>query len=417
MNIGGRYHRIRAFGPDDFTPPYIWDTRMQKLIPYQNGEWDRAGSVWFPAIRGGSAGMTHGQGYQNLWLYANDTTSMTANGLGLDSAYVYNTSGDAVGIRFVFPESKTLSTVYFFVQSFTGTAANVNDVEIELRNDIAGPKPGATLHASVAVDPGGTTGWKSGAVSFALTGGTYYWISLSDADGGVTDFATVRRTCTGIGGSPTTGTIMSGAPHRFAVSISSNGWSAITGQDNVVGTCVLVFSDNTVFGWPFTARAASANNTNDKGLYIDGTAAQVKIWGAASLSTLTSGSAFHVYSGSAAPNAPTATGTVQLIGNGAGATNLTGFMLPSVYTVTKETPHRFTFGFSVNSTVMARLQIGTGADANLKKAMRGGGGWYWTDGTGTTWTDATDEQPTMYIFAEDFFDQGGVSMSRVRLGM
>jgi hypothetical protein len=417
-----RYHRIRAFGPDDsFTPPYIWDTRMQKLIPYQNGEWDHVGDVWFPAIRGGVAGVTSYQMYSNLWLYANTASSLTSNGIALDSAYTYNSAGDSVGNRVILTEAKTLSSVYFYIVSFTGTAANVNDIDLELRNDggtAVAPKPGATLHANVTVDPASGTGWKSGALSFAMSAATYYWILVADPDGGATDFATVGRFFTSVGSAVSaTGSLMSGA-QRMMNAITTTGWNIVTQHDGLMGRMVLVFTDGTAFGNPFSTRANPASSSDDRGLYIDGTQAKVKVWGIATLDGALPASvtSFHVYEGSAtAPNAPTATGTVAL--TDVGSSSVRGYMLPSLYTVNKETPHRFTFGFSSNNTSIARLQIGTGADANLKKAMRGGGGWYWTQGSGTTWTDTDSEQPSMYIFAEDFFDQGGVSMSRVRLGM
>jgi hypothetical protein len=72
-------------------------------------------------------------------------------------------------------------------------------------------------------------------------------------------------------------------------------------------------------------------------------------------------------------------------------------------TLAKAAEYRVVFTYSASATTPRKLSIGTGADANLRAARMGGGGWYWAQANGTTnWAnDDSNGVPQVGLIIED----------------
>ena len=86
-----------------------------------------------------------------------------------------------------------------------------------------------------------------------------------------------------------------------------------------------------------------------------------------------------------------------------GGSTLGGFLFGTPPTLAKATQYRLVFTYGSATALPRKLTIGTGADANLKAAMLGGGGWYWTEANGTIdWSnDDTASWPQVAVVIED----------------
>lgn len=411
----GRYHRVRPLGPHGWGAPYVFDRgRAQqgpRLIPapYDKGEtfkgftrygewWRSPGGLWSPIHQGGSGPSAP----RTVLPRVIQSTSLTATQttLGLDSIYLNGVSGDAIANRLVPNDNATVSLVYFFIVSYTGTAANVNDINLELRNNSFTTGPSTTLHDSQTKDPASATGWiESTGWTFVVTGGTPYWLVVGDADGGIVDFATLSRH-----------TSLWGFVSHAADSISvqtTDGWASVRTFNVNPSMVVVVFTNGRTLGDPFSAVAASTSSTNQRGLRFIAPAT-VKLYGsvrhnAIAAATITG---INLWADSNGPGGSAdANGTAPLLANQVGNVPF-GFAFGTPPTVTQGQSYRLVYAYGAASTTPSRLQIGTGSTASLRAAMAGGGDWYWTEANGTTdWSnDNTSEFPGMDVLVEDFLE-------------
>lgn len=415
----GRYHRVRPLGVSGLGEPYVFDRgRAQegaRLIPapYDKGEthkgftrygewWRSPEGLWTPAIRGG-AFVSGAHQSPRTPLFHPFAGSLTQAVLALDSNYANAVGGDAIGHRFTLNVADTLSAVYYYVTAFTGTAANVNDLNLELRNNDTTTGPGGTLHESQAHDPNtpssvagwrSTTGW-----TFAIVAGTQYWLVIGDADGNLTDFATLLKD----------GSHVQGIAFQNANSHSvqtTDGWTTVRTFATKASSIVLVFGSGRTLGSPFATSAAPASSTNQRGLLFTAPTS-CRLYGA----NLTSGSTnsisgVRLWRGPAGPSGSPPVGDT-------GAITLTAQVVAGTRTgVAFETPPyiaqaealRLVFTFSGNAAAPLKYQIGAGADATLRSAVAGGGAWYWTEANGTSdWSlDSINEFPQMDLYIDDF---------------
>jgi len=404
MHLIGRWERVRELGPHGWGPGLLYDRKWNVMRPNTaTGEWWRCRSgFWHRVVQilTDQAGALRGAmefGCLTVGFPQEQQLSFTTT--TLNSNYVYVTTGNATGGRLQLPATKTLTDVYFFIVSYGGTAANVNDLLVEVRDDSS--KPGATLHSSVVVDPASATGWiKATGFTQTITGGTLYWIVVGDPDGGASN-AVIQGRCS-VSSSNVVGEIRTmGA--WFANATTANGWSTAS-INTAIPVFVLVFNDGSVVGFPFTNDAAPSNDANQKGLrMVGGFTEDVKLWGA-KIGSVAGFTALNVWSGTDGPGgSPTAQGTKALVGvSTLTTTQHVGVMFDSAVTLTGGADYRITFDNGAsNMQVPRKAQIGTGADANLRAAMLGGGNWYSTSESAGAWSDSTSEFPLMALLVED----------------
>jgi hypothetical protein len=421
----GRYERVRIFWPHykAVSAPYIIDKKNETLSPSGDKHWWKSPEgLWIPHVSGGvgnnySGGFGSGIDFLPTEL---DGTAISKSSTILDSAYVAGTSGDAIGFRFPMVEAKTLTDVYFDVNSYLGTAANVNDIDIEIRaHDSVNNFPdvsGAAL-ASGSVDPASLTDrWQNvGSLSVSLSAGSVYWYIVADLDGNSTDRANVSRILV-----PDNSTIET-AYVRCMAATTTNGWSSQISRQVDAPACVISFSDGTSIGFPFLILTAAPSDTNQKGLLLNsGFSGNARIYGSVLSDRDNDLSSLKIWEGSSGPSgtpfAETSTfvRATQTGGNTKGGFLFTGSSFPLL---TKGITYRIVFQ-PTGVAVDAPDQYDTGpvSDANIRAAFPGGGDWYWTAESGGSWVDDQDLFPVMGLLIDDFDPdsaEGGDATGRV----
>lgn len=377
------------------------DWKTGELKPYRCEEWwyDKKHQVWLPTVRGGAIKGGYEFGAFRFGLSNDAGGSITATNLALDSAYTFGSAGDAIASRCSVIESETLNSVYFRVVSYTGTAANVNDLNFQLRNETSG-LPGSTLHTSATKDPASATGWIAlTGLSFAMTAANSpYWAILGDADGNGTDFATLMRS------------VNLSLPEQIAFSQASqttDGWGT---QTLVVapGSVLLVFASGRTLGCPFTASNVTSN-TNKKGYVLGGFTTGVDLIGMM-VAQDADYDRIEWWAGSAGPSgSATQTGTLRIFANTA-ATTVAGMVFAGGLQLAAGATGRLTVDSSVGgTTTLRRFNIGTGEDATLRSAMIGGGAFSYAEANGTTnWAnDLVGSFPAGDLIFRDMVASGG----------
>jgi hypothetical protein len=318
--------------------------------------------------------------------------------LALDSNYVNATSGDAIAARFKLPRAEVLNTVYYFVTAYTGTAANVNDLDLELRNNSDSTGPSSTLHEGKTHDPGATTGWRSSTGwSFSMSADTFYWIIIGDADGNGTDYATLLRNTNTFNNQRDYG--------KFVGVQTTDGWASVRTFSGAIASLVLVFASGRTIGNPLTASVNTTSNQNRRGLRFVAPAT-TKLFGmTGTLGTAsTTITGIELWSGENGPSGSAdATAATEIRANQIGDI-IAGYAFETPPTITQGTSYRIVFTYGSNTTAPSKLNIGTGADASLRSSMLGGGNWYFAGANATTdWSnDDTSAMPGVDLLIEDF---------------
>lgn len=409
MRLIGRWERVRPVGAGGVGAAYFLDRKWATLTPVggEDGWWKSPAGVWrrvAPCLYD-EAGVVSGS--LSYWPMTVGIPTFAAAGqttLALDSAYTYNSAGDAVASRLIRRTAATLTSAYVFITAYTGTAANVNDLNFEFR-DNGTTKPGSTLHASATVDPASATGWIAfSGLSYAAAAGVYFYAIVGDADGNGTDFATALNQTNSMGN----GTALAFDFHAVVGAYrTTGGWaSGITGA-GAVGVLATGWSDGSTIGNVFTAVGNSTGSTNQKGLRIGDLSAPVRCFGMMASATNPNMSGLNVWRGdtgpAGAPEAGYSSTTVMYTHNTTG-NEQRGYIFATP-PVLHRGPWRLVFTYSASSNLPNRAQIGTGADAVLRAAMFGGGTWYWAEANGTTdWSnDNTSSFPNVSVLLEDLF--------------
>jgi len=404
MHLLGQVDQVRLLGPYGLTGPPLALSRRKstpgRLAPFRHPEWHRsAAGVWMPVPEvWGGAGFSGSWQWQRVAFGQYGSAASTQTTQNLSVLYLFGVTGNVGGGRIRLLTAKTVNNIYFFITAYGGTAANVTDIDVELRNDTSN-KPGSTTHIGTTINPASATGWinKSG-LSFAASADTAYWVSIGDSINATiaTDFATLLLRCIN-GTSP--GDFDQG--DRMAAD-STNGWSTTTLRSGGL-SMVVTMSDGTSIGNPFSATAAPSSATNRKGLLIGALTESLKVLG---MVAYPGGSANYtgveLWSGTGGPSGTAdATGVHDMYGGS--STTLAGFLFATPQTLAKATQYRLVFTYGSATALPRKLSIGTGADANLRAAMLGGGGWYWTEANATTdWSnDDTSSWPQVAVVIED----------------
>lgn len=414
MHLIGRYEKIRAWAlpADVISAPYILDRGRARtdplLIPSPGDEWWKSPSglwrqvkdIWRSETGGLSGGSTGAEQQLFIGFLINGPAVGVAT-FSLNSGYTAGSAGAAASGRMFLSVAKTISAIYFWINSFTGTASNVNDLNVEVRTEsstfrIPNTTAGGLLDSGV-VNPASATGWtKVTLAGTALAAGSLSHLIVGDADGGATDFAVVSvgSTVTEATQAPTQGLYLSVS--------TTNGWGAITTQQRLAHI-VALFSDGTARGDVFTTKVSPAVNTNRKGLYIGGVTAPLKIFGFAQGQSLNGNHSLELYDASTNPGGTVlATGTVSF-----GNSSEYGYWL-TPYTLAKNTAYRIVLKASSGNVLGPGSRqhgaLGTGAsNADLNGGMLGGGAWYYAEANGTTnWSnDNVNIFPDCQLLIED----------------
>jgi hypothetical protein len=435
MHLIGRYERVRPWHPatDHWDPPFILDRKWATMAPFACDEWHRLKSgVWISTTRAAMAALKDQRGTLSfpsngpqfrLPMQLGGSGGNSGATLALDSAYVFNVSGDGAAIRYV-GQGKSVANLYYFISAAaTGTQANINDIEAELRNSNSGATlPSTTLHSSGSANPNGEgtwIGWHKIALS-AFTGvlGTLYWGIVGDTDGNGTDFATIQYAF-GSGDHLLFDAVFL-QPYFNAAGFSSAA-TTTTRWPNII----IEYTDGTTQGWSTTTHNTVSSTTNRRGLRHPGFTEQIKVWaaviGTGGFSSGPTGIEIYNDDGTVPGGTTQASGTV-LLQSGA---NIIGALLSAAYTVPKAVPQRIVFTYGgVSTTAPRKLAIGTtnGYATALRAARMGGAGYYYAEANGTTnWAnDDQDAQPDLALIFEDVVAQaaGGGAHGGLRpLGM
>lgn len=404
MHLIGRYIAARRFGRLGWGSPYILDCKWNRLLPRKGPEWWRSPEGFYiPVIQGGSGLI--GTNQRPRMRFGMGVSSGVVGTVHLNGNYIAGTSGPASGVRFKVGSSLTLQDLYFFIDSFVGTAANVNDLDLELRTgtELLPNTAGAGLKDSRTYDPLSTVGWnKTTGWTFTLVADTVYFGIVGDADGTAGDRAVTQKNYFDLINQYTAENLDWTAMHTV------NGFiSATIGVG--CGSMVMVFTDGSAMGSPFTGSSSSTNNALQRGLVIGGLNGTFKLLAI----IMTGGSSANmngakVYAGATGPTGGHMAAGTTILATLGGVNQ--GIRFTPAPSLSSNTPYRLVFTFGGNSIVPAKVNIGTGADAGLKAAMAGGGGFYWTQevaGAPNTWGDDVAAWPSMDILVEDII---GVSI-------
>jgi hypothetical protein len=381
---------------DGLSAPYILDRKTGHLTRYNHHDWHYlADHGYAPAIYGGS-GNLNSLSYLRFMLGTRSNATTGSTNVTLSNNYTYGSAGNASGGRFRFLAARTVTNLYFNISSYTGTAANVNDILVELRNDTSN-LPGSTVHASQSKDPASATGWiNCSGLSFAASADTSYWVSVADPDGNATDNALILSR---IGAGIDVDDYL--ICDRMSAD-STNGWSTGTLRSNP-SSIVIGFDDGQGFGTPITSIVGSTSSTNRRGFYFQsGFTEKLLCLGMLMPGGSNNLSSVEYYEGSS-----TTPGTGATVGNHqvfvGGSSTIAGYFFNTPPTVPKATAHRLVFTFSSNTGAPRKQSIGTGADSVLRSAMLGQGSWYWAEANGTTnWSnDDTNSTPQCTFLFED----------------
>jgi hypothetical protein len=396
-----RYIRTRLLGQsqpiEGISAPYILDRRTGHLSPYNHHDWQYLADIGYaPAIYGG-AGNLNSLSYPRFYLGTRSNATTGSTNVTLSNNYTYGSAGNASGGRFRFLAARTITNIYFNVSAYTGTAANVDDILVELRNDTSN-LPGSTVHASQSKNPSSATGWiNCSGLNFAASADTSYWVSVADPDGNATDNAQVLSR---MGAGVDVDDLL--VCDKMAAD-STNGWSTATIR-SAPSSIVLGFDNGQGFGTPITSIVGSSSSTNRRGFYFQsGFTETLSCLGLIMPGGSANLSAVELYDSSATVpgTGVLATGNHQVFAGG--GSTIIGYFFNTPPTLAKATGYRLVYTFSSNTALPRKMSIGTGSDSVLRSAMLGLGSWYWAEANGTTnWSndDNTSIPQASFLFED-----------------
>lgn len=317
-------------------------------------------------------------------------------GYALDSNFTLGTAGDCVGIRFLAPIGNVhIHSVYFFLH-----AANTSSHDLICHVANYGT---STLKAGTSIrsvnSAGGTTAGKwikfdFSAYTDVLTENEFYWVVVGDAAGSGSGYSIRTRNSSNLTNDTSSSTGMS---YFYGCHYNSAGFTTDGTQSAYPVSFIIVFSDGTIVGHPYTQSVDSASNTLEQGikLVFD---EKLTFSGLFSQALSSSVSTIQIYSGSTAPG-----GTVWSGFNSGNPYTLLSkhktfgtLWFPSPVTFEKNTVYRLTIKKSSANTSPGYNEVEDastpGTDALA--CCLGAGSWCYTIDNGAGgWTDynnATD---------------------------
>lgn len=421
FNIGGRWERCRYLDAQGPGAAYFIDKKWNKFIPVKEDRWFQSlEGLWYPHMRGGATstpgweqGSAHMGGF--LEMETNGTLSTTV----FDSNYVYGTSGDSNARMFFIGQSKTINSIFYYVSAIDGSPGALT---IEIRDQNTGSpagdsnSPGTTVLFTTTDTPSGV-GWNEiTGLTHVPTVDATQWLVLGDLAGDGTNKYTVGIKLNGA-------SALASFPDSFhRVMTTTNGYTSVSNATFGSPMYVLYFSDGTAYGNAFSAQSAPANTNTQKGLYIDGWSADVKLYAVTFGDGVpTDPVGINIWQGSTGPagGSPFRASDIAYFENSTNAPRAFGFTQPFP-TLAASTPYRIVVDVTggTSNGVPDRFDIGTvngGGDARIKKAMSPGqGAWYWTEDISSAWSDTETAIPRMGFFVDDWTPDTSSVSSGVR---
>lgn len=316
-------------------------------------------------------------------------TSGTNTAYSLDSNFELGVGGDCVGIRFVAPPGGVhVHSVYFFLDAAN---ASSHDLICHLAgyNSASVTRANTTSIRSVNA-AGGTTADKwikfdFSAFEDALTAGDIYWAVAGDAAGTGSGYQIRTRNSSIIS---VNNSIESKLFYMYSndAGFTTNG-TAIP----ITYSAIIVFSDGSVIGSPYTQNTGSASNTLERGLKFifdekitcAGVTMNLASANASTLQVLSEGTApgGSAWSGFNGGNAYTMTAGQKVIG---------GVQFPSPVTFEKNTYYRLTIRSTDNHTYPGYSEVEDYAtlESAALNTLLGAGSWCYTIDNGAGgWID------------------------------
>lgn len=318
-----------------------------------------------------------------------DGTSGSETGYALDSNFTLGSAGDCAGLRFVAPIGGVhVHSVYWFLHAADATG---HDLVCALTgyNSASALRANTTAIRSVNA-AGGTTANKwikfdFSSYSDSLTADDIYWVVVGDAAGNGSGYQIRTRTSSY---KSLETTIINRFQYIYTndAGFTTNGTAATPPF-----LCVVVFSDGSVVGMPYTKSVGSANNSLERGLkfIFD---EKVTCSGLSMNIASANVSSCQIYESATVPN-----GTVWSGFNGGSAytiptssRNIGGILFPSPVTFEKNTYYRITIKSSSSHTYPGYNEVEDYAtlEADALKTLLGAGSWCYTIDNGAGgWTD------------------------------
>lgn len=333
---------------------------------------------------------------------AQPTVSVTT--LALDSAYIYNSAGDAFFTAWSPDETGDLTDFWVKVSAYTGTWANTDGViNVEVReNIVATYRPGSTLIGSFTITLDGlTTGWiKKSGLAITLTAGKYYCFVIADADGGAADFVTVV-----VKNSDDNQLPPGGARWGITTVTTANGFSTTGSGAAGLGSVVIRQAGKLRAGSTFSTLATVTSGTYARGarvkLPMDATLVGCGVMFDAP-GVIFGNYSFKVFADGVAPGG-TPLMSLAMPNTPLGGTqpDIGSRILPaaSQLDVDADTWYRYVWVPGADSTTPRKLTIGGSPDADvLLAALPFGGNAHWIEDASGSWNDSqTASYPFMAL--------------------
>ena len=233
----------------------------------------------------------NGINFNATWLGFPVAVAGAAASVTLTNAYVQNTSGDAVAIRYLSRSTDTIDAVWVYVTAVSGSPVLAATLIAEQAGQPTRPATAATLDTSTAASTPGAAAWCkiTFGTPYTPTVGEILWIVVHKTSGTTCDI----RTGTNMA-------IQLGAPYQNVGYSSANGYTT----NGTVQTEIphLVKQGANYFGQPFTTCSGTAytNNQLERGIKLVVPAA-CKVCGFVNASSTTSFANLVLHSSSGVP--------------------------------------------------------------------------------------------------------------------
>ena len=413
MHIVNRFEKVRLFNPKQcyMSPEFVFNTKTHLVAPYNIEDWkyfDYKYKKNIASFRGGNTAYPWQIFEPNMLMMGilDTESSFTNSTFDLSGNYVPNTSGPAHGIACWQNVNSPISDIYFYIASYGGTAALVDDIDVEVRNwSTVNNRPDGSsggLIQKVTVNPASATGWiKVSGFSASPTYQGRYAVVIGDPDGGG-NYARLTINC---------GQLRQHSNYLHALLMgqltTSNGWSSGAGTTYGSSTesppnIVIVHQNGYVEGNSLVTITAHTSNTVTRGLYMGDVPFGFRILMFCHINGSVNAQTGKVFDGTTAPTGTALyTTTDNLFRHNDNLSRGSMFRRPFPELVPGSAYRVVMTPTSGNSTVPAYINCGTGSDANVRKARFGYGQWYYTDSSGGSWVDTVDSVPDMSIVVSD----------------
>lgn len=325
-------------------------------------------------------------------------SSGSRTALPLNAAYTYGSAGAAIAIRFNAMNTSGINKFYVFVDSVSGTAANVS-LKCEIRNEHASTstQPGSTVlkaavTSSAVVSAGHWAEFDFSASPYVPAVGETLWaVIYNDAGAPATDFPSV------IVSNALLAPWVSAMPQQYLTFSTTGGFSS-AGSATQGRVCCVEYVNGYTDGHLITRSTATffTSNQRERGIVIDGLDVATYVYALiyqASLSTSINGVKIYGPGSSSGTQAPGGTTYATYnLGSDTGQSRdrLIGSKIISPLLLAANSKYRVVFTFTANSQTPSVAQIESMADYTAlgRVGMYGNALGYMTidDGAGG-WTD------------------------------